>query len=155
MLLGSNGLRTTLVACSVVLSCSVHRVGTSTSAGGTRVAIDSGNWIVPPCAVDLSDRHSHSLRIALYGYEDHLILMDLEAAGWRLEGILFEEEICLAVSVTSGTVYTLTLEQYATAFRQEAVKRAPARDWLHIIAVVEADKAWSPIAELKSAGVAR
>ena len=142
MLLGSNGFRTALVACAVVLSCSrPYTVGTSTSAGGARVAIDSGRWMRLPCAVELSDLNIHPVRIALFGYEEHVILIEREAGRWRLDGIQFEEGICLAVTVTAGEVYMLTPEQFTAAFRREPIMPAPKRDWLLVMAAVTADSA--------------
>jgi hypothetical protein len=138
-----------LAGCATIMQGSKQNVGISSSPTGAQITVDNQAMGVTPVTVPLSRKDSHTVKLALAGYQPYELQLSRKTSGWVWGNLAFGGLPGLAVDAITGAMYKLTPEDVNGTLAQGTAMRRG--DNLIVRVVLSPDPSWQKIGQLTPA----
>ena len=124
---------------------------TSTQQIQLTVSIDGKSYSKPPIILDLGREKGYLLKINLKGYRQFSTKAKYKEPYWMFANIKFDDQITIALDITTGYLYKLIPENMSDLLEKENISPSIEKDRIYFVTVREVDESawWRNIARLK------
>jgi hypothetical protein len=137
-----------LSGCATIVNGKNQDVNIASNPSNAEVWVDSKYVGVSPTIVSLARDETHTVKIALKGYQPYEVTLTKELNGWVFGNLIFGGLIGLAVDGITGSLYQLTPKQIQAEMRLDEIASNETPEGVFVSAVMIPDPSWIKIGEL-------
>lgn len=139
-----------VAGCASIIHGSSQDVSIASDPSGATVTINGVERGQTPITQSLKRKKTHTLTLALDGYETEELFIERKVSGWFWGNILFGGLIGIAIDAGTGAMYKLDPSTVDTMLSENTASRS-ARSGdgdVFITVVLEPSDDWTPIGQL-------
>ena len=125
-----------LAGCASIIHGTTQQIGISSSPTGAQVTVDGMQHGITPVVVDLKRKDTHTIHVALDGYQPFEIALTRSVSGWVWGNLVFGGIPGLAIDAITGGLYKLAPEQVSAQLQRSQLQVADGGDMLLVTVVM-------------------